>query len=85
MRSGAAASPASTSPCAPLGGDADPDGLRREALADVESDARRLGLVTGSEQRGAFGRRLQRFGDHDGDRLVGVAHAVVLQQRRAGT
>ena len=37
-------------------------------------------LVARRQQRGAFGRGLQRLGDHDRDRLVGVAHLVVLQQ-----
>ena len=55
------------------------DRLRHEALADVEADARRLRLVARREQRGAFGRRLQRLGDDERDRLVGVADAVVLQ------
>ena len=58
---------------------ADPDGFGDETL-DVESEARRLDLVTGLQQRGAFRRRLQRLRDDERDRLVGVAHAVVLQR-----
>ena len=58
---------------------ADPHGLWDETL-DVESEARRLDLVTGLQERRAFRRRLQRLRDDERDRLVGVAHAVVLQR-----
>ena len=47
---------------------------------DIEPDARGLDVVLRRQQRGAFGRGLQRLGDHDRDRLVGIAHLVVLQQ-----
>ena len=53
--------------------------LRDETL-DVQSDTRRLDLVSGPQQRGAFRRRLQRLRNDERDRLVGVAHAVVLQR-----
>ena len=58
---------------------ANPDRLRDEAL-DVESDARRLDLVSGLQQSGAFRRRLQRLRNDERNRLVGVAHPVVLQR-----
>ena len=63
-----------------LGGIADADHGRHETLAAIEPDAGRLRLVARRQQRGAFGRGLQRLGDHHRDRLVGVAHLVVLQQ-----
>ena len=63
-----------------LGRIADADGRRHEALGRIEPDAGRLGLVARRQQRRAFRRRLQRLGDDHRDRLVGVAHAVVLQQ-----
>ena len=59
---------------------ADADARRHEAFGRVEPDPRRLAVVARRQQRGAFGRRLQRLGDHHRDRLVGVAHPVVLQQ-----
>ena len=80
MRRDAAASPASTSPRCISAGIADADRGRNEALAGVEADPGRLGLVARRQQRGAFGRGLQRLGDHHRDRLVGVAHPIVLQQ-----
>ena len=46
----------------------------------IEPDPGRLGLVARRQQRGAFRRGLERLGDHHRDRLVGVAHPVVLQQ-----
>ena len=63
-----------------LGRIADAHRGRHEALVGIEADPRRLGLVARRQQRGAFRRRLQRLGDHHRDRLVGVAHLVVLQQ-----
>ena len=60
-------------------GRADPHGFRDETL-DVQSDTRRLDLVSGLQERGAFRRRLQRLRNDERDRLVGVAHAVVLQR-----
>ena len=62
-----------------LGRVADADRGRNEALAGIETDPGRLGLVAGRQQRGAFRRGLERLGDHHRDRLVRVAHTVVLQ------
>ena len=53
--------------------------------ASSSVDAGGLGVVARREQRGAFRRGLERLGDDDGDRLVGVADSVVLQAGRAGT
>ena len=61
------------------GGIACTDDRRHEAVGGIEVHARRLGLVTRSEQGGAFGRRLERFGHDNRDRLVGIPHAIVLQ------
>ena len=61
-------------------GRADADGLRREGHAAVEADPGRLGLVGRREQARALGRRLERLGDDERDRLAGVADAVVLQR-----
>ena len=79
MRSGAADSPVSTSLWAMRRRRADPHGFRDETL-DVQSDTRRLDLVSGLQERGAFRRRLQRLRNDERNRLVGVAHAVVLQR-----
>ncbi len=57
----------------------DADGWRHEALCRVQLDLRRLGVVTRRQERGSFGRSLERFRDDDGDRLIGVTDAVVLQ------
>ena len=62
-----------------LGRIADPDAGGNETLDRVEADPGRLGLVTGREQHGPFRRGLEGLGDHDRDRLVRVAHTVVLQ------
>jgi hypothetical protein len=62
-----------------LGWHADADKGRNEALSVVEADPGWLGVVAGGQKRGAFGRGLERCGDDDGDRLVCVAHVVVLQ------
>ena len=76
----AAARPASRSPTARVGGAPMPTASRLEGDAVVEADARRLGLVGRREQACAFGRGLEGLGDDEGDRLAGVADAVVLQR-----
>jgi hypothetical protein len=59
---------------------ADAHRLRREALGGIQPRPRQLGFVAGRQQRGSFRRGLQRLGDHHRDRLVGITHAVILQQ-----
>ena len=63
-----------------LGRVTDADDRRHKTFVGIEADAGRLHLILRRQQRRAFRRRLQRFGDHHRDRLVGVAHLVVLQQ-----
>ncbi len=58
---------------------ADADGRRRIALAAGAIGAGGLGRIAGRKQHGRFRRRLQRLGDDQRDRLVHVAHAVILQ------
>ena len=63
-------------------------GLGRHAGADrlrlkrgaVEPDRRRLDVVSRRQQRHAFLRGLERLRDHHGDRLVGIADAIVLKE-----
>ena len=59
---------------------ADADGGRHEAFAGIETDAGGLRFVARRQQRCAFRRGLQRLGDHHRDRLVRIAHLVVLQE-----
>ena len=63
-----------------LGRVADADGRRHKTFAGIETDAGGQHIVSRRQQRRAFGRGLQRLGDHHRDRLVGVAHLVVLQE-----
>ncbi|MGY4509253.1 hypothetical protein ACVIN2_002707 [Bradyrhizobium sp. USDA 3650] len=60
-------------------GVADADDRRHVAVTCIEADERGQRLVARRQQRRAFRRRFQRLGDHDGDRLVGVADLVALQ------
>ncbi len=62
---------------------ADADRGRIVALAVIEAHARRLRLIGRRQQARAFGGCLERFGDDQRDRLLGVAHAVVLQRLEA--
>ncbi len=59
---------------------ADANGLRHEAFIGVEADAGWQRFIVRRQQRGAFRCRLQRFCNHHRDRLVGVTHAVILQE-----
>ena len=74
--------PASTSPAAHV--DAPNGSCRSSARASssVEQRARRARRST-STSRAAVGRLLRRVGDHDGDVLAVVQHAVVLQRAAA--
>ena len=56
------------------------DGRRHEAFRCIETYPRLLDLVTRRKQRGALRRSLQRFRDHDGNRLVRVTDLVALQE-----
>ena len=59
---------------------ADADARRHEALGRIEPDPRRLASRSAATAARRLPSRLERFRDHDRDRLVGVTHAVVLQQ-----
>ena len=59
---------------------ADADRVRHETLGLVEAGAGRLHRIGRTQQQRAFRGGLQRLGDHHRDRLVGVAHMIVLQQ-----
>ena len=66
-----------------IGRRAERDRSRIVALSTVESDPRGLGLIGRGEKARALGRGLQRLGDDEGDGLLGIAHAVVLQRLEA--
>ncbi len=55
------------------------DDRRYEAVSRIEPDSRRFNLVARCQQRGALCCGLERVRDHDGDRLVDIAHPVTLQ------
>ena len=80
MRMDAAVRPAGTSPCCTTAGLPTPTACGMKLSVGIQPRPRRLGLVAGRQQRGSFRRGLQRLGDHHRDRLVGITHAVVLQQ-----
>ena len=73
-------SPASTSPCCTSAGLPTPTAGGTKLSSASRPTRAGSRLVARRQQRGAFGRRLQRLGDHHRDRLVGVAHPIVLQQ-----
>jgi hypothetical protein len=56
------------------------DRLRHEALVGIKPDPRRFDLVAWRQQCRAFRGRFERFGNHHGDRLAGIADAIVLQE-----
>ncbi len=56
------------------------DGWRHEALSCIKSNPGRVGMITRRQQCGSFCCGFERFGDDDGDRLVGVTDLVALQQ-----
>ena len=58
---------------------ADADARRHEARVRIQPDPRGLGLITRRQQRGSFGRGLERLRDDDGNRLIGVTDPVALQ------
>ena len=51
-----------------------------EALRGIKPQPRRLNFVARRQQRGPFRRGLKRYRDHDRNRLVGIADAIVLQE-----
>jgi len=56
------------------------DHRRHEALGRIKSDPGRLDLIARRQQYCALGRGLERLRNHDCDRLVGITHAIALQQ-----
>src|SRR5215470_6781153 len=61
------------------GGIADAYGGRDKAFGCIEAHTWSQERVFGREQRGAFGCGFQCFSNHDRDRLIGIAHTIVLQ------
>ncbi len=59
---------------------ADTNRRRLERVRYIEADAGGALLVRGGEEICAFGRGFERFGNDDGDRLIGVADIVILQE-----
>ncbi len=62
---------------------AEADGGRIVFFQALEAEPHGFGLVGRGEQARAFVRRLQCLGHHEGDRLLGVADAIVLQRLEA--
>ena len=56
------------------------DDRRHEAFGRIQANPRRIGIIARRNERGAFRRCFEGFRDDDGDRLVGVADLVVLQE-----
>ena len=64
-------------------GIADANRLWDETLAAIKTYSGGLRFIVRRQQRGALGGRLEGLGDHHRDRLVDVAHPIVLQQVEA--
>ena len=75
----AAAKPASMSPKTVRAGEPTPTALGFEGDAGLHGRSNRLRLVLRPQQRRPLGRSFERFGHHQRDGLIRVAHEIVLQ------